>query len=330
VDASPAPPLTAARAALDALPSTRLGHYPTPLEELPRLRAALGARPQLLIKRDDAIPFGGGGNKVRKLQMVARRALAEGADTLLTVGAVQSNHARATAAAAVKVGMRCVLVLNGPPPDPPRGNALLDALFGAEVEYVATREERPPAMQAAAERLRSMGRRPYEIPLGASIPLGALAYARAVGELLSQAPPPAVIVHSTSSGGTQAGLIAGCRLFDVPTRVIGVSADDPADVLRARVAALLDGMAELLGVAPSALAGPIEVDDSFVGSGYGIPTEGSAQALTMLARTEAVLLDPVYTAKAMAALVAWVREGRFGTDESVVFWHTGGQVALFA
>jgi 1-aminocyclopropane-1-carboxylate deaminase/D-cysteine desulfhydrase-like pyridoxal-dependent ACC family enzyme len=284
----------------------------------------------LLVKRDDTIAFGGGGNKVRKLQLVARRALAEGADTLLTVGGVQSNHARATAAAAVRLGMKCVLVLNGPRPDPPRGNALLDALFGAEVEYVATREERTAAMQAAAERLRALGRRPYEIPLGASIPLGALAYAKAVGELLSQGPPPDVIVHSTSSGGTQAGLIAGCRLFGAATRVLGVSADDPAEVIRGRVAALLDGMAELLQVEPSALAGPIDVDDSFIGTGYGIATEASSQALTLLARTEAILLDPTYTAKAMAALVAWVREGRFRAEESVLFWHTGGQVALFA
>lgn len=330
MEGSSGPPLTAARAALEELPSTRLGHYPTPLEELPRLRTSLGAGVHLLVKRDDTIAFGGGGNKVRKLQLVARRALAEGADTLLTVGGVQSNHARATAAAAVRLGMKCVLVLNGPRPDPPRGNALLDALFGAEVEYVATREERTAAMQAAAERLRALGRRPYEIPLGASIPLGALAYAKAVGELLSQGPPPDVIVHSTSSGGTQAGLIAGCRLFGAPTRVLGVSADDPAEVIRGRVAALLDGMAELLQVEPSALAGPIDVDDSFIGTGYGIATEASSQALTLLARTEAILLDPTYTAKAMAALVAWVREGRFRAEESVLFWHTGGQVALFA
>jgi 1-aminocyclopropane-1-carboxylate deaminase/D-cysteine desulfhydrase-like pyridoxal-dependent ACC family enzyme len=315
---------------MDAVPSTRLGHYPTPLEELPRLRAVLGAGPRLLIKRDDAIAFGGGGNKVRKLQLVARRALAEGADTLLTVGGAQSNHARATAATAVKLGMQCVLVLNGRPPERPSGNALLDRLFGAEVEYVANREDRATAMRTAAERLRALGRRPYEIPLGASVPLGALAYARAVGELLSQGPAPDVIVHSTSSGGTQAGLIAGCRLFGLPTRVLGVSADDPADVIRSRVASILGGMADLLGVDASELTAPIEVDDTFVGPGYGLATEASTQALTTLARTEAILLDPTYTAKAMAALIAWVREGRFRDDQSVLFWHTGGQIALFA
>jgi L-cysteate sulfo-lyase len=315
---------------MDAVPSMPLGHYPTPLEELPRLRAALGAGPRLLIKRDDAIAFGGGGNKVRKLQLVARRALAEGADTLLTVGGVQSNHARATAATAVKLGMRCRLVLNGRPPERPSGNALLDQLFGAEVEYVAGREDRDGAMRAAAEGLRALGRRPYEIPLGASVPLGALAYARAVGELLAQGPAPDAIVHSTSSGGTQAGLIAGCRLFGLSTRVLGVSADDPSDVIRGRVASILGGMAELLGVDGSELTAPIEVDDTFVGEGYGLATEASTQALTALARTEAILLDPTYTAKAMAGLIAWVRDGRFRADQSVLFWHTGGQIALFA
>ncbi|HEY3119646.1 MAG TPA: D-cysteine desulfhydrase family protein, partial [Vicinamibacteria bacterium] len=314
MDDASRPPLAAARAAMDAVPSTRLGHYPTPLEELPRLRAVLGAGPRLLIKRDDAIAFGGGGNKVRKLQLVARRALAEGADTLLTVGGAQSNHARATAATAVKLGMQCVLVLNGRPPERPSGNALLDRLFGAEVEYVANREDRATAMRTAAERLRALGRRPYEIPLGASVPLGALAYARAVGELLSQGPAPDVIVHSTSSGGTQAGLIARCRLFGLPTRVLSVSADDPADVIRSRVASILGGMADLLGVDASELTAPIEVDDTFVGPGYGLATEASTQALTTLARTEAILLDPTYTAKAMAALIAWVREGRFRDD----------------
>jgi 1-aminocyclopropane-1-carboxylate deaminase/D-cysteine desulfhydrase-like pyridoxal-dependent ACC family enzyme len=207
---------------------------------------------------------------------------------------------------------------------------LLDRLFGAEVEYVANREDRATAMRTAAERLRALGRRPYEIPLGASVPLGALAYARAVGELLSQGPAPDVIVHSTSSGGTQAGLIAGCRLFGLPTRVLGVSADDPADVIRSRVASILGGMADLLGVDASELTAPIEVDDTFVGPGYGLATEASTQALTTLARTEAILLDPTYTAKAMAALIAWVREGRFRDDQSVLFWHTGGQIALFA
>jgi 1-aminocyclopropane-1-carboxylate deaminase/D-cysteine desulfhydrase-like pyridoxal-dependent ACC family enzyme len=230
----------------------------------------------------------------------------------------------------VKLGMKCVLVLNGRPPERATGNALLDQLFGAEVEYVATREERDLAMRAAADRLRAFGRRPYVIPLGASVPLGALAYVKAVGELISQGPAPDVIIHSTSSGGTQAGLVAGCRVFGLATRVLGVSADDPADVIRGRVDAILDGLAHLLEVERAELTAPIEVDDTFVGAGYGLATEASTHALTTLARTEAIVLDPTYTAKAMAAMIAWVRDGRFRSDESLLFWHTGGQPAVFA
>lgn len=324
--------LAAARAALEALPSVALGHYPTPVEELPRLRRALGRGPRLLVKRDDAICFGFGGNKVRKLQLVAAEALAAGADTLVTVGGVQSNHARATAAAAAKLGLGCVLVANGAPPERPTANALLDVLLGAEVEYVATREERAPAMRAVADRLRREGRRPFEIPLGASTPLGALAYARAFGELSRQVEPPDVIVHATSSGGTQAGLLAGCAIYGSRTRVVGVSADDPTEAVRSGVRALLRGIGEMLGVDGDDLAAgrEIEVDDGFVGEGYGVPTPGSREALALAARTEALFLDPTYTAKAMAGLVAYVRAGRFREDQTVLFWHTGGQVTLFA
>ena len=321
-----------ALAVLWSLPSAALAQRPTPVEEMPRLRAAIGGGPRLLVKRDDALSFGFGGNKVRKLDLVAARALAEGADTLVTCGGVQSNHARATAAAAARLGFRCVLIANGARPERPTANALLDALLGAQVEYVATREGRPAALRAAVERLEAQGRRPYAIPLGASTPLGAAAYARAVGELLEQVPPPDVIVHATSSGGTQAGLVAGCALHGLPARVIGVSADDPAQTIRSQVRAVIEGMGELLGIDGRELAGarPIEVDDGFVGEGYGIPTPASREALELAARTEALFLDPTYTAKAMAGLIAYVRAGRLREGETVLFWHTGGQVGLFA
>jgi len=319
-------------AALASLPSAGLGVHPTPVEEMARLRAALGGGPRLLVKRDDALPFGFGGNKVRKLDVVAAQARDEGADTLLTTGGVQSNHARATAATAARLGMRCLLVLSGARPERPTANALLDGLFGAEVEYVASRLERAAAMHAAAERLRAEGRRPFEIPLGASTPVGAMAYARAVGELSFQVPPPDVIVHSTSSGGTQAGLVAGCALHGLATRVVGISADDPSPVLKAVVGELLAGVDATLGTAGrlGVAAQRLEVDDAFVGTGYGIPTPASREALELAARTEALLLDPTYTAKAMAGLVAYVRDGRFRPDQTVLFWHTGGQVGLFA
>jgi 1-aminocyclopropane-1-carboxylate deaminase/D-cysteine desulfhydrase-like pyridoxal-dependent ACC family enzyme len=197
---------------------------------------------------------------------------------------------------------------------------------------VPSRAERAPAMRAAADRLRAQGRRPFEIPLGASTPLGALAFARAVAELAAQVPAPDVIVHATSSGGTQAGLIAGCTLLDLPTRVIGISADDRAPVLQEVVAGLVSGIDAALGCAGrlSAAAPLAEVDDSFVGEGYGIPTPASRAALALAARSEALFLDSTYTAKAMAGLIAHVRAGRFRSDETVLFWHTGGQVGLFA
>ena len=319
-------------AALDALPSAGLVGGPTPVAEMSRLRAALGGGPRLLVKRDDALPFGFGGNKVRKLDLVAARARAEGADTLLTVGGFQSNHARATAAAAARLGLRCVLVLNGAPPERPTGNALLDGLLGAEIEFVSSREERAPAMRAAADRLRAQGRHPYEIPLGASTPLGAMAYARAVAELNAQGHVPDVIVHATSSGGTQAGLLAGGALLDLPTGVLGISADDPAPVLADVVAALVAGIDAALGSGGRLRASVprADVDDTFVGGGYGVPTPASREALELAARTEALFLDPTYTAKAMAGVIARVRAGRFRADQTVLFWHTGGQVGLFA
>lgn len=324
--------LAAARERLAAIPTVRLFDGTTPVEELKRLRETLGGGPRLLAKRDDAIPFGFGGNKVRKLQLVGAAALAERADLLITCGGVQSNHMRATAATAAKLGLDCVLVANGSPPQHPTGNALLDRLLGARVEYVQARTDRAARMHAIAERLRNEGRSPFEVPLGASTPLGAAAFASAVGELLQQIPAPDVIVHASSSAGTQAGLVAGCALHGVATRVIGVSADDPAASIAATARKLVAGIGEMLGVDGEALAGccTFEVDDRFIGEGYGVPTSRSREAQSLGARTEALFVDHTYTAKALAALIAYVREKRFDEGQTVLFWHTGGQVGLFA
>ncbi len=325
--------LTAGLDALRAIPTLALSPYPTPLEEAARLRSALGGGPRILIKRDDAIPFAFGGNKVRKIELVVARAVADGIDTLITTGGVQSNHCRVTAAAAARVGLCAVVVANGAAPPHLTGNALLDALYGAEVHYVSTREERAPAMDALAADLRRRGRHPLVIPLGASTPLGAVGYARAVGELVSQlASPPDYIVHSTSSGGTQAGLLAGCALHGIGTRVVGISADETAAGLEATIATILQGMGQLLGVDGRTLAAArkIEIDDRFVGEGYGVPTPASTEAQSLLARTEALIVDHTYTAKALAGLIGWIRQGRFRQEDTVVFWHTGGQVGIFA
>lgn len=313
-------------------PSLPLVTTPTIVEPLSRLSLVIGGGPRLLIKRDDAIPFGFGGNKVRKLALVAARAQADGADTLVTAGGVQSNHARVTAATAAKLGMHAVLVVNGAPPATATANVLLDALLGAEVVYVESRPDRTPNMRDIAERLRREGRCPFEIPVGASTPLGALGYVLAMAELAEQMSAPDVIIHATSSGGTQAGLVAGCRLLGWPSRVIGISADDSAVSIQAHVRALVSGIADLVNVDPATLlrGAAIEVDDGFVGGGYGVPTDASSEAIELTARLEAIFLDPTYTAKAMAALISCVRQQRFIDGQTVLFWHTGGQVALFA
>lgn len=319
------------RAGAVTLPTVPLAPGPTPVEELAGLRRALGGGPRLLVKRDDAIAFAFGGNKVRKMRFVAADALAAGADTLITSGGVQSNHARVTAATAARLGMRCILVVNGVAADPPRGNALLDHLLGAEVRHVTGRDERAAAVQAAAEDVRAAGGRPYVIPIGASVPLGAAAFVDAVAELCAQAEAPDVIIHSTSSGGTQAGLVAGCALAGLPTRVIGISADESSATLTAEIAALLQALPPLVGDPGDRFAdAEVIVDDHFVGGGYGIPSDASREAVTMLARTEALFLDHTYTAKAMAGLIARCRSGEFRDTQTVLFWHTGGQVGLFA
>lgn len=314
------------------LPVLPLIPAPSPVDELHGLRRALGGGPRLLMKRDDVLPFAFGGNKVRKMQLVGAHARDAGADTLITSGGIQSNHARVTAAVAAKLGFRCILVVNGSRPQRETGNALLDRLLGAEVRHVADRSERGPAMEVAAQELRDAGRNPYLIPIGASTALGACGFVAAAAELRAQLEtPPDVIVHATSSGGTQAGLVAGGSMAMPGTRILGVSADESASTLEAVIPELLRGIPPLLGGPTNQFGGTkVEVDDRFVGGGYGIPTDESHEAIDLLARTEAIFLDPTYTAKAMAGLIGRIRTGEFHEGQTVLFWHTGGQVGLFA
>jgi 1-aminocyclopropane-1-carboxylate deaminase/D-cysteine desulfhydrase-like pyridoxal-dependent ACC family enzyme len=297
----------------------------TAVHEMEGLRKALGGGPRLLVKRDDAIPFGFGGNKVRKLEYALVEAIDAGADTLVTLGGLQSNHARATAAAAATLGMECVLIINGNPQERPTANALLDKLLGARIEYIPSRTERASAAERVMNDLRAAGKKPFFLPLGASTSIGAVGYVNAIGELVGQGVTPDVIVHAGSSGGTQAGLIAGATIMRLPTQIIAVSADDPADSIKATVRRIVRGIDEL-----DEFDGDIEVDDTRVGQGYGIPTDASREAQQLAARTEALFVDHTYTAKAMGALIAYVREGRFSDDQTILFWHTGGQVGLFA
>jgi 1-aminocyclopropane-1-carboxylate deaminase/D-cysteine desulfhydrase-like pyridoxal-dependent ACC family enzyme len=316
-----------------SLPAVTLAPHPTPIDELTRLRDALGRScPRLLMKRDDLLSFGLGGNKVRKMQTVAAEAGAAGCDVLITCGGAQSNHARVTAAAGAALGLRVILVLNGAPQAEPTANARLDRLFGAEIRHVARREDRAPAMERAAADVRAAGGHPFVVPLGASTPTGALGFARGVVEIATAGLKPDVIVHATSSGGTQAGLIAGCALLGLSARILGVSADDPAAAIEHTVSGLIHGIAERLGAKPASVGAgsSVNVDDREVGEGYGIPTPASTEALELTARREGILLDPVYTAKAMAGLIRMIREGGFRRDDTVLFWHTGGTVGYFA
>lgn len=327
-----------ARAVLSTTQRLDCGHYPTPIEEMRRLREALGGGPSLFIKRDDYTGPGFGGNKVRKLEYVLAAALSEGADTVITTGGEKSNHARVTAALAARFGLRPILVLNvavggagekGLKP----ASLWLDELYGAEIHRVERREERAPEMARIAERLQLAGRRAVEIPLGASIPLGALGYVRAASEAAGQLSAigvrPDYIFHSSSSGGTQAGLSAGAQLFGLPGEIIGVSPDDPSESIAGTVASIVRGVGELLSLDEDALDESATVLDEYIGPGYGVMTPEAEEAIELLARTEGIVLDPVYTAKAMAALIDWIRRGRIGEEETVLFWHTGGQLAFF-
>jgi len=316
-----------------SIPRLDLGFYPTPIEEMPRLRAALGGGPRLWIKRDDYSGPGFGGNKIRKLEYVFAQARADGADTVITTGGEASNHCRVTAAVAARLGLRCILIMN-PARSPRPASLYLDELYGAEIRRVTTRGERAQALEMLAEELRRQGRKVCVIPLGASMPLGSLGYVQAVEELHAQlqklGDPPRRIYHSTSSGGTQAGLDAGLQLFGMKEiRLIGVSADDTAESLSRTVSGIVAGVAMLLGMPVNALRRPLEVEDGFAGEGYAIPTAESEEALQLVARTEGIVLDPVYTAKAMAALIAAVRARRIPREDPVLFWHTGGQMGLF-
>ncbi len=315
----------------DGLARIALAPLPTPLVRAERFGAAIGA--EVWIKRDDIGSIGLAGNKVRKLEFVAADAMVRGADTLVTAGAAQSNHARATACAAAALGMRCVLVLGGDRPQRSGGNLLLDECFGAEVRFVGSDDwgDINRALAEAVAATRDAGSAPYLIPLGCSSPLGAVGFVAAYWELVEQLDAEGVtaaeVWHASTSGGTQAGLTLGRRLLGRGPAVRGVSAGvvwrDPATALarHARDAATILGRA--VEITPADIA----LDTAWVGAGYGEPTPAGLEAIRLLARTEGILCDPVYSGKGLAGLVGAARAGRLGGP--VVFWHTGGVPVLF-
>jgi L-cysteate sulfo-lyase len=322
---------------LARFPRVKICHAPTPLEFMPRLTKLLGG-PQLWIKRDDCTGLATGGNKNRKLEFLVGEALAEGADTLVSVGAVQSNHVRQTVAAAAKFGLKCVGVLEHRVATNSAdylegGNVLLDRLMGLQIEYRPADTDMQAALEEVGERLKGEGAKPYLIPGGGSNPTGALGYAAVALELLAQANEIGLridrVVHATGSAGTQAGLVAGFAALNAGIPVLGICVSKPRDEQEAKVHALAEATAAKLGMKGGIARSAVEADSNYIGPGYGIPTEGMVEAVRMLARSEAILLDPVYSGKAMAGLIDLIRQGAFGQDENVVFVHTGGQVGLF-
>lgn len=306
----------------------KLAHLPTPVHTLPRLTAHLGS-PELWIKRDDLTGLAFGGNKTRKLETLCAAAVEQNADVLITAGAIQSNHCRQTAAAAAKLGLECVLVLVGEPPQAPSANLLLDHLVGAQIHWTS-KEKRDSTLELVYNEAKNSGRKPYLIPYGGSNPVGASAYVTALKELIDQDIRPDWIVFATSSGGTQAGLVTGARIFDFQGKILGISVDEKASDLCLRVAQLARETTNQLGEEKKFTENEILVNDQYLGKGYAIMGKAEREAIDLFARFEGIMVDPVYTGRAAAGLIDLIRKGFFRKQDRVLFWHTGGTPALFA
>jgi D-cysteine desulfhydrase family pyridoxal phosphate-dependent enzyme len=310
------------------IPRIRFAHLPTPIETLPRLSKVLGG-PHLLVKRDDQTGLAFGGNKTRKLEFLVAEAQATGADTLISAGALQSNHCRQTAAAAAKFGFECFLVLVGKPPDRVSANLLLDQLFGAKIIW-AEKNFRDAILTDTFEKVLAHGHKPYLVPYGGSNSTGAFGYVFAMEEFVGQAVKSDWVIFASSSGGTQAGLVLGAHLFNYPGRLLGISVDEPQEVLQEHVATLASDTSERLGPRIEFAPNQVLVNADYAAPGYGTLTKAERESIQLFARYEGLLLDPVYTGRAAAGLIDLIRKGFFKREETVLFWHTGGQPALFA
>lgn len=320
--------------ALASLPRHALSAFPTPLLPLPKLGQAVGGR-ELWCKRDDLISFGLGGNKVRGLEFLLADAINQQADVLVTGAGVQSNHVRATAAAAAYLGLRCATILWGNAPKQVDGNYRLTRMLGAEVEFTGDtdRTSVDRGIDARCEALRQQGKHPYAIPRGGACAVGTLGHVSAVYELYEQCRVlgimPEAVVLATGSGGTHAGWLLGTRALGSPWAVESFTVSREADAVRSRIAHLATEAAALLRLNWRFSANDAIVHDGFIGAGYGIPSPEAADAIRLVARTEGVLLDPTYTGKAMAGILTHLRCG-LATYRSLVFLHTGGEPAFFA
>lgn len=322
---------------LAKFPRVSLAHLPTPLEPMDRLSEALGG-PRLWVKRDDCTGLSSGGNKTRKLEYLMADAVQQGADTIITQGATQSNHARQTAAAAARLGMACHILLEDRTGSNDanyilNGNVLLDRLHGASVAKRPGGADMNAEMAALAEQLMEDGRRPYVIPGGGSNPVGALGYVNCARELVEQAASMGLkidaLVHATGSSGTQAGLVTGLAAIQSDIHLLGIGVRAPREKQEAMVHDLAQRTADHLGTGLSIPRDSVRANCNYVGAGYGIPTEGMVAAVTQLARTEGLLFDPVYSGKGLDGLIDQIAQGYFDGMDNVVFLHTGGSAALF-
>lgn len=313
---------------MTAIPRVRIAHLPTAVEPMSRLSAHLGG-PKLWVKRDDQTGLGFGGNKTRKLEFVLAEALAVGAKTLVTVGGIQSNHCRQTAALAARYGLDCILVLNGTQPEIPTGNLILNELFGAKIVWT-TRPERDARLKQVFDEAWAEGKRPFLIPLGASTPTGALGYESAMAEFMQQGVEVDWIVVASSSAGTQAGMALGALRHGFPGKVLGISIDSPEQDLQQAVAHLATEAADRMGEKTVIKPEDILVNADYLGAGYAIMGEPEMEAIRLTARFEGLVLDPVYTGRAMAGMIGLIRQGFFKPTDRVLFWHTGGGPTLFA
>lgn len=305
-----------------------LAHLPTPIEALPHLTHYLNGA-QLFIKRDDLTGLGIGGNKTRKLEYLAADALAKGAKTLISTGAVQSNHCRQVAATAAKLGLGCQLILTGAEPAEAQGNLLLDNLFGAQLFYT-TKANRDQELQMRFAQAKQDGLKPYLIPYGGSNPIGALGYLNAMHELSEQNLQPDWIVFASSSGGTQAGLILGAHITGFKGKILGISIEHDRAHFSAQISDLVNQTAESLGYDWSVTPQEVLINDAYCQAGYGVLTSAEIEAVRMFASKQGILLDPVYTGRAAAGLIDLIRNNFFKPEENILFWHTGGTPALFA
>ncbi|MFC7049473.1 D-cysteine desulfhydrase family protein [Emcibacter nanhaiensis] len=314
-----------------------LGHFPTPLEYMENLSRELDG-PQIWIKRDDCTGLASGGNKTRKLEFVLGEAIAGGADTILTTGGIQSNHARQTAAACARLGLRCILML-APPPDwassayKNSGNICLDRLFGAEIHILPEGQSPEQALESLASDVARTGGIPFIVPLGASTPVGALGYVNCALELATQAKDLDLkvtrIVSAAGSGGTQAGLMAGIAALNKDIVCEGIDIDAARERTEQRTKSLLAGVMPLIGETAAALP-TVTMRDDFAGPAYGATTPAAQESIRQVALSEGIVLDSAYTGKAMSALISGIQEGRYQKDEVIVFLHSGGFPLTFA